>query len=328
MERTGPMVELNENRIWIDGCFDFFHHGHANAILQARSVGDELVIGVHSDEDILQNKGPTVMNLAERSAEIAANKWATQVVENAPYVTQPEWMDRYGCKYVVHGDDITTDADGNDCYGIVREQGRLKLVKRTEGVSTTDLINRLLNPTDVGHYYKDPKAMVRENESLIKRFGTDPSGYNPHTDIYTGDLSDALQKVGDREYTIYLYGSFDLFNPFHIAVLKQLKDEGHEVLVGIYKDGVEHTAMDLLQRTLCVLQCKYVDGVIIGVESRDFVPAELPSRAVDEYENDYSYLNRGGIQKRIQDHYDLYVERQKKKGVKSEHESKLERHHT
>ncbi|KAJ4041687.1 choline phosphate cytidylyltransferase [Fusarium oxysporum] len=61
-----PAPELLEGRIWVDGCFDFFHHGHAGAIVQARQLGDELYAGVHSDEAILANKGPTVMNLAER----------------------------------------------------------------------------------------------------------------------------------------------------------------------------------------------------------------------------------------------------------------------
>lgn len=40
--------------------------GHAGAMLQARQLGDELVVGIHSDESILENKGPTVMNLEER----------------------------------------------------------------------------------------------------------------------------------------------------------------------------------------------------------------------------------------------------------------------
>lgn len=40
--------------------------GHAGAIVQARQLGDELYAGVHSDEAILANKGPTVMTLAER----------------------------------------------------------------------------------------------------------------------------------------------------------------------------------------------------------------------------------------------------------------------
>jgi bifunctional ADP-heptose synthase (sugar kinase/adenylyltransferase) len=40
--------------------------GHAGAMLQARQLGKELYVGIHSDEDILANKGPTVMTLDER----------------------------------------------------------------------------------------------------------------------------------------------------------------------------------------------------------------------------------------------------------------------
>ena len=40
--------------------------GHAGAMLQARRLGNELLVGIHSDEAILENKGPTVMTLKER----------------------------------------------------------------------------------------------------------------------------------------------------------------------------------------------------------------------------------------------------------------------
>jgi ethanolamine-phosphate cytidylyltransferase len=35
-------------------------------MLQAKQLGTYLVVGVHSDEEILENKGPTVMSLKER----------------------------------------------------------------------------------------------------------------------------------------------------------------------------------------------------------------------------------------------------------------------
>lgn len=35
-------------------------------MLQARRLGKELFVGVHSDEEIMVNKGPTVMTLKER----------------------------------------------------------------------------------------------------------------------------------------------------------------------------------------------------------------------------------------------------------------------
>ena len=40
-------------------------------MLQARRLGKELVVGVHSDQDILGNKGPTVMTLEERLVQSA-----------------------------------------------------------------------------------------------------------------------------------------------------------------------------------------------------------------------------------------------------------------
>ncbi len=44
--------------------------GHAGAMLQARRLGKELLVGIHSDEEIMDNKGPTVMTLKERSVPL------------------------------------------------------------------------------------------------------------------------------------------------------------------------------------------------------------------------------------------------------------------
>jgi ethanolamine-phosphate cytidylyltransferase len=50
-------------RVYMDGCFDMMHYGHANALRQARALGDERVV---SDEEIKANKGPPVMSMDER----------------------------------------------------------------------------------------------------------------------------------------------------------------------------------------------------------------------------------------------------------------------
>ena len=52
----------------MDGCFDLMHYGHANALRQAKALGDELVVGVVSDEEIVANKGPPVLSMEERYA--------------------------------------------------------------------------------------------------------------------------------------------------------------------------------------------------------------------------------------------------------------------
>ena len=64
-----PEVTITKpvQRGYIDGAFDLVHSGHFNAIRQAHALCDELVIGANSDEDIMEVKGPTVLNVEERT---------------------------------------------------------------------------------------------------------------------------------------------------------------------------------------------------------------------------------------------------------------------
>jgi choline-phosphate cytidylyltransferase len=50
--------------------------------------------------------------------------------------------------YVAHGEDAVVDADGNDLYQFVKETGRFCTIRRTEGVSTSGLIKRIIKNYD------------------------------------------------------------------------------------------------------------------------------------------------------------------------------------
>lgn len=168
-------------------------------MLQARQLGDELLVGVHSDEAILENKGPTVMRLNERIMAVEACRWATKAVPHAPYVTSLPWISHYGCHFVVHGDDITSDSDGKDCYRYVKAAGRFKVVKRTPGISTTDLVGRMLLCTK-SHFIQSLEKRLsgdegpggelerqREGDAMLQRikdYATDESGKAPGCDVW------------------------------------------------------------------------------------------------------------------------------------------------
>lgn len=77
-------------------------------------------------ESIRLHKGPPVMNEQERYRLVRACKWVDEVVEDAPYVTTVETLDQYDCDFSVHGDDITTTADGHDTYHLVKAAGRYR----------------------------------------------------------------------------------------------------------------------------------------------------------------------------------------------------------
>ena len=59
-------------------------------------------------------------------------KWVDEVVEDAPYVTSVANLRKHNCDFCVHGDDISTDAQGHDCYQEVKDAGMYKCVGEAE----------------------------------------------------------------------------------------------------------------------------------------------------------------------------------------------------
>ena len=342
-------------------------------MLQARLLGDKLYVGVHTDEEILHNKGPVVMKLDERVAAVTACRWVTQAVPGAPYVTSPDVMDQYGCKYVVHGDDITSDANGEDCYKVVKDLGRFVVVKRTPNILTTDLVGRMLLKSK-NHHFKPIVSVENhplfEGDNLTKysRYASDETGRKPGPGVYCyltdGTVRELVKPSSTTEKSyksaVYIDGGFDLFHSGHITALKMVKEQAEKenaaVIVGIHDDratneikGLNYPIMNLYERSLCVLQCRYVDGIILGAPyspTEQFL-SKLPAKINAVYhgptpleEDPYSEIEPRGLLRTIPSHkYDhmnaeyivnrvlsnkkAYEDRQKKKGWKAEIEATI-----
>ncbi|GAV55833.1 hypothetical protein ZYGR_0AY02260, partial [Zygosaccharomyces rouxii] len=304
----------------IDGCFDFSHHGHAGAILQARkTIGDPLqgwlVCGVHNDEAITSNKGTKpVMNQWERYEHTRSNRWCSEVVEDAPYVTEPAWLDRYHCQYVVHGDDITLDANGENCYRVVMQQGRFLTVKRTEGVSTSEIIHRILGKSKP----IDRATLPTLNE--LQMFSSGCNGYEPHCYVFQNDLSNVLVKGGydfqscsDRNR--FVTGDFDLFHVGHIEQLSKLQDSSHPYRIIVVVQLEEDSVMTLREIVLSALSCKYVDGLLVN-PSAGFLEqySDKFTQLQPTFNGTFGYLNKHTIMNRVLEDEQTYIERNKRKG--------------
>lgn len=267
----------------MDGCFDMMHYGHCNALRQARALGDQLVVGVVSDAEITLNKGPPVTPLHERMIMVSALKWVDEVIPDAPYAITEEFMkklfDEYNIDYIIHGDDPCLLPDGTDAYALAKKAGRYKQIKRTEGVSSTDIVGRMLLCVR-----ERPSSESQNHSSLQRQFS------HGHSQKYEDGGSGSGTRIshflptsrrivqfsngkgpGPAARIVYIDGAFDLFHAGHVEILRLARELGDFLLVGIHTDqtvsakrGVHRPIMNLHERSLSVLACRYVDEVIIG----------------------------------------------------------------
>jgi len=136
-------VKRPMKKIYVDIVGDLFHLGHVNLFKKARALGDYLIVGVHSDEDVESYKRKPVLSLEERSKVIRSCKYVDEVVTAAPLVVTVDFLHEYDISYVVHGDDVNEEVKRQ--HKIPYELGMVKYVPYTEGISTTEIIERIKN---------------------------------------------------------------------------------------------------------------------------------------------------------------------------------------
>ncbi|KAL6931687.1 uncharacterized protein HGUI_00926 [Hanseniaspora guilliermondii] len=361
------------NRSWLDGCFDFMHFGHANAILQSRMTANDvnfsmfpytpedknvsftkldeytffdaeslkehfdfvaygmprsgIWVGLHSDEEIAKNKGSLpVMNLLERCYHVSNIRWVTShgVVKNVPYVTELEHgVNDALCEYVLHGDDLVCDADGKDCYDNVRKENRFLIVKRTEGVSTTEIIQRILLEN-----YKNRDNLSEYNEllqnkvelKLLEKLCLDENAEKVYCSVFDESFDNIVIKGEYFDYseenTIYYNNpdrSFDMMNAGDIEVLSKIKEKYQKKIIVALNITNAICVNNIRERLFSLVSCSLVDGVIINPSStlrHNFIEITID----DEFKNRvFQYLTPETIKERIINSKEIYEARNKKK---------------
>ena len=133
--------------VYCDGVYDLCHIGHKNAFRNALAFGNRLFVGVCNDEDCSQYKRPPIMTHAERCAEVEACKSVTKVIPNAPcFGISKEFLDKHQIHVVAMGQEYVDkwpDPKDDKYYGVPRAMGIARVLPRTPGLSTSELIKRV-----------------------------------------------------------------------------------------------------------------------------------------------------------------------------------------
>jgi len=143
VERVATARENGARIVLANGCFDVLHVGHVRYLAGARELGDVLIVGINSDQQVAAQKGSgrPVLPAEERAEIVAALESVTYVtIFDEPTVEQLLLT----LKPDVHakGTDYTTDTvperDVVRSYG-----GQVAIVGDPKDHSTSEIISRL-----------------------------------------------------------------------------------------------------------------------------------------------------------------------------------------
>ncbi len=145
--------------VFTNGCFDILHYGHAFLLQHARSEGDFLVLGLNTDASVRRGKGDDrpYVSEAERSYMLSLYPFVDLVVlfdEDTPL----DLIAALKPDVIVKGGDYTPDTvvgkDVVESYG-----GRVAICPRLEGLSTTNIVRKIL---DVDRESRSPRTKGAE----------------------------------------------------------------------------------------------------------------------------------------------------------------------
>ncbi|CAN4118040.1 unnamed protein product [Withania somnifera] len=336
-----PKKKKRPIRVYMDGCFDMMHYGHCNALRQARALGDQLVVGVVSDAEIIANKGPPVTPLHERMIMVGAVKWVDEVISDAPYAITEDFMrklfDEYKIDYIIHGDDPCLLPDGTDAYALAKKVGRYKQIKRTEGVSSTDIVGRMLlcvrerttvdSPSHASLQRQFSHGHSQKSEDGVAGSGTRVSHFLP-TSRRIVQFSNS-KGAGPGARIVYIDGAFDLFHAGHVEILRLARGLGDFLLVGIHTDqtvsanrGAHRPIMNLHERSLSITTFN-ISLVVHGTvaEDNDFQkekgnPYDVPiSMGIFKILDSPLDITTSTIIRRIVSNHEAYQKRNEKKAA-------------
>lgn len=144
LESIAKSREAGKKLVFTNGCFDILHVGHLRYLAEAKSLGDELVVGLNSDASISRLKGPKrpVLPETERKEMLLGLKSVDHVLlfsEDTPY----ELIKEVEPDILVKGGDWKVDQIvGSDI--VLALGGVVKSLSFYQGHSTTDIISSVI----------------------------------------------------------------------------------------------------------------------------------------------------------------------------------------
>jgi choline-phosphate cytidylyltransferase len=130
-----------------------------------------LMVGVTGDAETHKRKGLTVLTGAERAETVRHCRWVDEVVPNCPWIVTPEFLAEHKIDYVAHDDEPYGADEGDDIYAPIKKEGKFLVTQRTEGVSTTGIITKIVRDYEkyIARQLKRGTSRQELNVSWLKK---------------------------------------------------------------------------------------------------------------------------------------------------------------
>lgn len=124
-------------RVITYGTFDLLHPGHINLLRRSKDLGDELYVGLSTDE-FNKVKGKTaVLTYEQRKTVLEAIKYVDHVFPESDWDQKTSDIKKYGISCFVMGDDWKGKFD------FLKDYCTVVYLPRTPDISTTDIKQKI-----------------------------------------------------------------------------------------------------------------------------------------------------------------------------------------
>jgi cytidyltransferase-like protein len=132
--------------IYADMVADLFHAGHINFFLKIKKKypQSKIYVGLMGDNDAISYKRKPILNVHDRETMLEHCSLIDKVIKNAPMPITKDFLKDHDIDIVIHSDDTTPEYI-NHWYKVPSDMGIYIEVEYTQGISTTDIINRIKN---------------------------------------------------------------------------------------------------------------------------------------------------------------------------------------
>lgn len=131
--------------IYADMVADLFHYGHVRFLkrIKDKYPNDNLIVGIHHDNEVEDYKRIPIMSLNERVEVVEACKYVDKVIPNAPVNITEEYLNKHKIDIVIHAHKELEDERYKKMYEIPSKLNKFVRLEPTKGISTTLILNRI-----------------------------------------------------------------------------------------------------------------------------------------------------------------------------------------